>query len=194
MTQNKLWLKSCWGQGRAPTITAWQLSPIGELDPLLNLSSLNLKMEVAGLVDLSKPLAREQLEEAEDETREEPKRLRKKWTWDDPIYTLQSSYAAYAGKPEVKWQRSEFEENGFCAVEPESEQKKAFTEMVFEPLPVPERIGITCANYQEADLIRFPPGQDRTRRDVVASTPDPSEAAPSLGARVSTVQPSLTAI
>ena len=52
MTQDKLWLKSCWGRGRAvpaPAISAWQL--------LLNLSSLDLKMDVAGLLDLSKPPA-----------------------------------------------------------------------------------------------------------------------------------------
>ena len=45
-------------------------------------------MDVAGLVDLRKPLAGEQLEGAEDEPREEPKRLRKTWTRDDPKAAL----------------------------------------------------------------------------------------------------------
>ncbi|CAE7233237.1 unnamed protein product [Symbiodinium sp. CCMP2592] len=133
---------------------------------------------------------KEKLSEAEEPTpgrptpapsperpREGPERQpQKKWTWDDPMYALQSTYEAYAKKPEVKWQRSEFEENDFFALEPDSEQKKAFLEMVFEPLPVPERIGITHANYKEADLKRFGPGPDTTSHDVMPSTPAPAEA------------------
>ena len=47
------------------------------------------------------------------------------------MYALQSNSEAYATKPEVKWQRNEFEESVFSALE--SEQKNAFVEMVFEP-------------------------------------------------------------
>ena len=53
-------------------------------------------------------------------------------------------------------------------------------EMVFEPLTVPERRGITRANYQEADLTRFPPSQDTASHDMVASLGAAAEAKESI--------------
>ena len=109
---------------------------------------------------------------------------RQKWTWEDPMYALQSNYEAYARKPEVKWQKSDFEESDFFALE--SEQKTAFMEMVFEPLPMPQRIGITRANYKEADLIRFPPSQDTASREMARPpAPEAKESRPGDGAAAS---------
>jgi len=183
-----------------------QLNVSINLNMKIDIASLvDLLVGVAKVQDVqhSKPSesakeTKEKLSEAEEPTpagrptpapsperpREGPERQpQKKWTWDDPMYALQSNYEAYAKKPEVKWQRSEFEENDFFALDPDSEQKKAFLEMVFEPLPVPERIGITHANYKEADLLRqeadlkrFRSRPDPTSHDVMPGTPAPAEA------------------
>jgi len=90
------------------------------------------------------------------------------WTWADPMYANESWILEYAQRPDVRWCQEELSSAGesFVAITDE-DQRRAFQEMEFEPLPVPERTRVSHANFKDADAIRYPPA---STSDTAASS------------------------
>ncbi|CAE7209521.1 unnamed protein product, partial [Symbiodinium pilosum] len=112
------------------------------------------------------------------EAPEPPRQPQKTWSWDDPVYAMQPTYASYANKPEHKWRKGDFDDQGGVPV---LGLKEEFRDAIFTPFELPKRIGITHANYQEAEKIgsagRIGSSTDSARG--ILSSPTPATTAAS---------------
>ena len=101
---------------------------------------------------------------------QEPRQPQKQWGWEDPIYEMQPTYASYAKKPEHKWQQSDFQDHGEAGLHILTLDEE-FRTATFAPLPLPKYMGITHANYKEADDSSADPAFDSARvRSLMAET------------------------